>query len=59
MEALADFIREIGMPATLKELGITPENTDLLAVANSCAIVSGSYRKLSHEEIYEIFRECL
>lgn len=59
VEALADFIREIGMPATLKELGITPENTDLLAVANSCAIVSGSYRKLSHEEIYEIFRECL
>ena len=59
VEALADFIREIGMPDTLKELGITPENTDLLAVANSCAIVSGSYRKLSHEEIYEIFRECL
>lgn len=59
VEALADFIREIGMPTTLKELGITPENTDLLAVANSCAIVGGSYKKLSHEEIYEIFRECL
>lgn len=59
VEALAAFIQEIGLPTTLGRLGITEENTDLMAVADSCAIVPGSYRKLTHEEIYEIFRECL
>lgn len=59
VEALAEFIREIGMPATLSQLGITPENTDLRAVADSCAIVPGSYKRLIHEEIYDIFGECL
>ena len=49
----------IAAEEAFRQSGITPENTDLRAVANSCAIVSGSYRKLSHEEIYEIFRECL
>ena len=59
VEALAAFIQEIGLPATLGQLGITGENTDLKAVADSCAIVPGSYKKLTHEEIYGIFRECL
>lgn len=41
------------------QLGITKENTDLTAVADSGAIVGGSYQKLTHKEIYEIFQECL
>jgi alcohol dehydrogenase YqhD (iron-dependent ADH family) len=57
VEALADFIREIGLPTTLRELGMTDESV-LPDIANSCAIVAGSYRKLSHEEILEIFKEC-
>lgn len=59
VEALAAFIREIGLPTTLEQMGITKENTDLAAVADSCAIVGGSYRKLTHKEIYEILLECL
>lgn len=57
VEALADFIREIGLPTTLRELGVT-ECTDLKAIADSCNLVFGSYRKMTHEEILKIFQEC-
>ena len=57
IDALERFIREIGLPATLQELGINGD-VDLKAVADSCAVVPGSYRKLTQEEIFEIFKEC-
>ena len=57
IDMLESFIREIGLPATLQELGINGK-VDLKAVADSCAIVPGSYRKLTREEIFEIFKEC-
>ena len=57
VEALAAFIREIGLPTTLTELGI-PEDTDLRAVADSTNITAGCCRKLTHEEIYQISLEC-
>lgn len=47
VEALADFIREIGLPTTLRELGID-ETVDLKEIADSCAIVPGSYKKMTH-----------
>lgn len=57
VEALAAFIREIGLPATLTELGI-PEDTDLRAVANSTNLTAGCCKKLTHEEIYDILLSC-
>lgn len=57
VEALADFIREIGLPTTLRELGVT-EETPLKEIADSCPLVTGSYKKMTHEEILEIFRAC-
>lgn len=57
VEALVDFIREIGLPATLRELGVD-ETTDLKAIADSCNLAPGSYKKMTHEEILKIFREC-
>ena len=57
VDALADFIKEIGLPTTLRELGVT-EQTDIKKIAYSCNIVSGSYKKMTHEEILEIFMEC-
>ena len=57
IDALEDFIAEIGLPRTLRELGVD-ESIDLKAIADSCAIVPGSYKKMTHEEIFEIFREC-
>ena len=57
IDALAAFIREIGLPTTLAELGI-PADTDLRAVANSTNITAGCCKKLTNDEIYEILTEC-
>lgn len=57
IEALEAFIAEIGLPSTLRELGVD-ESTDLKAIADSCAIAPGNYKKMTHEEILEIFKEC-
>lgn len=55
--ALADFIRELGLPMTLRELGVDT-SLDLAAVAESCILNTGGYRVMTHEEILEILREC-
>lgn len=57
IQALADFIREIGLPTTLKELGLT-DKALLRPIADSCRISAGSYKTMTHEEILEIFEEC-
>ena len=57
VEALADFIQEIGLPTTLQELGVS-DRAVLKEIADSCGISAGSYRKMTHEEILEIFEEC-
>lgn len=57
VEALADFIKEIGLPSTLKELGVA-DRSMLKEIAYSCGISTGSYKKMTHEEILEIFNEC-
>ena len=57
VEALAAFIREIGLPTTFAQLGI-PADTDLRAIAESTNITAGCCRKLTGDEIYEILCEC-
>lgn len=57
VEALAEFIREIGLPTTLWELG-ADDSTDLKTIADSCNLVTGGYKKMTHEEILKIFQEC-
>lgn len=57
IEALSAFIKEIGLPATLKELGVT-DKAQLKEIANFCGISEGSYKKMTHAEILEIFQEC-
>lgn len=57
VEALSDFIKEIGLPSTLKELGVA-DRSMLKEIAYSCGISAGSYKKMTHEEILEIFNEC-
>ena len=57
IEALEDFIVEIGLPVSLQDLGVN-ENTDLKEIADSCALMPGSYKKMTHEEILGIFKEC-
>ena len=57
VEALAAFIREIGMPTTLRELGMT-DDSPLREIADSCNLMPGSYKHMTHDEIYEILKEC-
>ena len=57
VEALAAFIKEIGMPTTFTELGI-PADTDLRAVADSTVLTPGCCKKLTHDEVFEILQEC-
>lgn len=57
IDALEDFIVEIGLPVTLQDLGVN-ESTDLKAIADSCNLAPGSYKKMTHKEILEIFKEC-
>ena len=55
---LAAFIKEIGLPTTLKEMNIADEDM-LKNVADSSNITAGCCKKLTHEEIFEILKECL
>lgn len=57
VEALADFIKEMGLPTTFGEMGI-PDHTDYRAIAQSCNLTAGCCKKLTHEELYQIFEEC-
>ncbi len=57
IEALKNFIKEIGLTTTFKELGI-PEDTDFRAIADSTNVTAGCCKKLTADEIYEILLEC-
>lgn len=58
IQALADFIKEIGLPTNFKELGIEAEEEMLRAVAGSSNIQAGCCKKLTADEIFEILMEC-
>lgn len=53
---LADFIKEMGLPITFREMGIT-DTQCFQAVADSTNVTAGCCKKLSHEEIYQILME--
>lgn len=57
VEALADFIKEMGLPTSFAEMGISPD-TDYKAIADSCNLTAGCCKRLTHEELYQIFAEC-
>jgi len=57
VEALADFIREIGLPTTFTEMNIT-EDTDYRAIADSTVLTGGCAKKFTREELLEVLLEC-
>lgn len=57
IKALADFIKETGLPSSFTEMGITDKSV-LKKVADTCNITAGCCKKLSREEILEILEEC-
>lgn len=58
IEALADFIKEMGLPVSFTQMGIS-KDTDFRAIADSTNITAGCCKRLSHDEIYEILKECI
>lgn len=57
VQALADFIHEIGLPSAFTQMGITDKSV-LKKVADSCNLTAGCCKKLSREEVLEILEEC-
>ena len=58
IDALAAFIKEIGLPTSFAELGI-PADTDFRAITDSTNVTAGCCKKLTRDEICEILQECL
>lgn len=56
IDALAAFIRELGLPVTLKELGMN--KAQLKEIAASCSHSQGCCKKMTPEEIYSVFCAC-
>lgn len=56
INALADFIKEAGLPTNFSDMNVT--DTDWEAIANSTIITAGCAKKLSAEELLEILIEC-
>ena len=54
-ERLVPIAKELGIPSTLRELGCTEDMLE--KIANS-ANEGGGYKKITHEEIYRILKEC-
>lgn len=61
VEALADFIRECGLPTKMGELNSKAEITPKLLrnVADTCNVIKCGPRELSRDEIYDILMECM
>lgn len=57
IKALEEFIKEMGLPQTFTEMGITDKSI-LKKVAGTCNLTAGCCKKLSREEILEILEEC-
>ena len=55
IDAMEQFIEEMGIPKTLRELGATEEMLPL--IANSVE-EGGGYHKVTHAEILEILKAC-
>ena len=56
VDALEAFIKKIGLPTTLSEMGITDEGI-LRSVADTCNLTAGCCKKFERDEIFEILKE--
>ena len=57
LDALKDWMREIGLPLTIGELGATPDMIE--GIAKGTFILDAGYHKLTDEEVMQILRESL
>ena len=60
IDALADLIKEMGLPSTLRDIGFGEKEAAMLPeIAESCFISQGAFRPLTKDEILEIYEEVL
>lgn len=55
IDRLFDFIKELDIPTTLREIGATEDMLE--KIANSCSL-GGGYKELDNAEILEILKAC-
>ncbi|MBR1623901.1 MAG: iron-containing alcohol dehydrogenase [Pseudobutyrivibrio sp.] len=58
IDTLADYIKEIGLPITFTEMGISAY-TDFKAIADSTILTVGCCKKFDREELFEVLKECI
>ena len=58
IDALASFIKEIGLPTTFAEMGIGAD-TDFKAIAESTILTGGCVKKFTPQELCEVLEECM
>ena len=57
VDALAAFIKEIGLPMTFTEMNI-PVDTDYKAIADSTVLTGGCCKKFMKDELLAVLKEC-
>jgi len=55
LDALRGFIEELGIPLTLREIGVTEDMLEKIAYSVE---EGGSYKTITHAEILDILKEC-
>ena len=55
IERLKDFINELGLPLTLRELGASE---DMLPLIANSTVPGGGYKKMTAEDILTVLKEC-
>ncbi len=58
IDFLANLIREVGLPTTFTEMGITLDDDIIRAIAESTVITPGCCKQLTADEIVVILNEC-
>ena len=58
IDFLANLIREVGLPTTFTEMGITLDDDTIHAIADSTVITPGCPKQLTADEIVVILNEC-
>lgn len=57
IDCLEKFIKEIGLPTTLRALDIINEKT-ILEIALSSNFFPGSYKQMTKKDVIDILKEC-
>lgn len=55
IEKLSEFIKELGLPSTLKQLGATE---DMLPLIANSTVTGGGYKQMTAEDILKVLKEC-